>query len=157
MSRHKPIYPGLEPRTSRHVAMRLVTRKRSIRWCPPIVGIATFFAWMIAFGVSTDWLERFGIDVINTLVESGSLGIVAVIMIGYGGAFGSGVLASEFVQRRMLRRHARTYLETPLCIWCDYNLAGLEPLTTSVRCPECGHMSPVARSNADPQEPPPLA
>lgn len=135
--------PMLSPAEAKRVVRHLESRKRTLKFVPGAIGLMLFVGWMIVFGVGTDLLEDTKWDIINRLTELGTPGLGILFAIGpvFGIAAASiGVTASRAV---LLKRELTMCLETPICVWCCYNLAGLEPHGARVRCPECGKTSPV--------------
>lgn len=102
---------------------------------PTGAATALWFGWMMAFGYTTDALDD-GPSPIN-------LGLVSMLLLGYGCATILAVLTHRLLRRAMLARRATAYLGKQVCLRCGYSLAGLSPERGPVKCPECGYASPA--------------
>ncbi len=134
---------GQSPAQCADLIGAVVSRKPMIRWIVPIAPSVLLLGWMFLFGRSTDLLEGTRWDIIASVKEYGALGVVVLILLGYGVAIALAVVAGTLVPRALLRRSVLHHLYSPACFWCGYSLRGLPRHGADVLCPECGRHSPV--------------
>jgi hypothetical protein len=98
--------------------------------------------WMVATGLLVRWLSPMGDGALHL---SMALAITTIPLVTYM------ALLTRWHSRRQ-RDRFMTHLETPLCFKCGYPLWNLPEnggeRAAHLRCPECGHESPVARPGA---------
>lgn len=111
------------------------------------IGLFGFFGGCIITGLLNQAADSTGWQFLTDLLESKTFtaflsttgfvtGIVVAIMAGF---------VAPFVA---LRRESRRCLYEPACFWCGQSLVGLVSCDYSIRCPECGEDSPLARRPA---------
>ena len=120
-------------------------RRPALKWIPPIAAPLAFLGWMLVYGRTTDMLENTRWDLLAFFDRMGVFGVAASILLGFGVAVTLAVILATVVPRAVLRRELRRCLYSPACFWCRYSLSGLEADNSTIRCPECGRLSPVAR------------
>ncbi len=118
-------------------------RKPGVKWIAPVAGPIAFLGWMFLFGRVTDALEGTRWDILAWLTQSGVLGSVGALMLGYGVAITLALVISVLIPRAVMRRELLRHLYSPACFWCDHSLRGLRRINGRIRCPECGRQSPV--------------
>ena len=139
-----PELSGLSDEECERLKRSLSKQSWRLKWLPGVVVFNTWWGWMLVFGKGTDFLERHSNwDLLGYLHRAGFVGILAMVLLGYGMAtllaFGIG----SRVRRRLLKSAITPLLASKRCFWCGYCLTGLEATDGRVRCPECGDHSPV--------------
>ena len=116
-------------------------RKRSIDIKSGLVSLSVFWAWMIFFGRGTDALEGTRFDILNYLLDSGPIGVILVLFLGFGIAIILATITNIMLSKRLLMQQFNYHLFTPACFWCGYSLKGLDNENNYIKCPECGERS----------------
>jgi len=111
---------------------------------------------MFLFGRVTDALEGTRWDILAWLTQSGVLGSVGALVLGYGVAITLALVISVLIPRAVLRRELFRHLYSPACFWCGHSLRGLRRINGRIRCPECGRQSPVRLMHEGPDSVPAL-
>lgn len=135
---------GLSEAESRQLIGAIEKRKPIVRWVPSVAAFVGIVAWMVFFGIGTDFLEQTRFDLLGFLNRQGILGHIVALSLGVGIGVILASVAGMSLRRLLLRRQIQHHLFSPACFWCGYSLTGLDHEGSDIRCPECGKASPVA-------------